>query len=76
MRSPSPSLADRMPAQNRRDEGHGALLLAAAIGIGLLFAGTLTVFGEPLTHSLKDLALKELALKDLASAAAPADPSR
>lgn len=60
MRSPSQHLTEhsgRLSASVRPGEGHGALLLA--IAIGLLFAGTLTVFGGPLTHSLKDLALKD-----------------
>lgn len=74
MRSSSQDLTEhrgRLPASARSEEGHNALLLATAIAIGLLFAGTLTVFGEPLTHSLKDLALK-----DPAQPAALADPIR
>lgn len=46
----------RASTRSRSDEERAAMLLATAVGVGLLFAASLTLFGGPLTHSLKDLA--------------------
>lgn len=46
----------RSASRNRSDEERAAMLLATAVGVGLLFAASLTLFGGPLAHSLKDLA--------------------
>lgn len=46
----------RAASRNRSDEERAAMLLATAVGVGLLFAASLTLFGGPLANSLKDLA--------------------
>ncbi|WP_306029301.1 hypothetical protein [Stappia sp. MMSF_3263] len=46
---------DTLGASRRAEDERAAMFLAVAVAVGLLFAGSLTMFGGPLTETIRDL---------------------
>ncbi|WP_417769536.1 hypothetical protein [Stappia sp.] len=52
---------DTLGVSRRAEDERAAMFLAVAVAVGLLFATSLTLFGGPLTETIRDLGQQPVA---------------